>query len=354
MGASRAAARPSAEQQYTVLAFRGKENAGSQSLRLRPLRRSRLDTVSGRGYRCGALAAPTTIQALAQGARAAGRSAWLVAPGLLVTFLRSALGWPALLFAVGIAQAGAAGGLAAYPRPGPLLAGAIRALTAPRTLLILAGLWLAGQLASAALRVAWLAGALPALGEELARPQEPRARFAEGIAFGFAPLLGTALLALLVELAAQLCALAMCSAIALTGFRHAGGAYPVAAALLAAGALTVALAMPMVASLVADAALARTALLRDGPARALAEAMRRVVLRPGAFLVAGLALGVVAAALLGSAKVMETAALGVAHGAPVLLVLGPRLMASVLGAALAVLVELWRLGTVAALACGEA
>ena len=292
------------------------------------------------------------MQALTQGARAAGRSAWLVAPALLVALLRNLLGWPALVFAVGIARGGATSGILTGARPGAVVASVIEALMAPRSLFVLAGLWLAGQLASAALRVAWLSGALPELGEALARPQEARPRFAEGVAFGFAPLLGTALLALLFELAAQACAYAIYLAIAVTGSRHAGGAYPLHAALVGAGALTAAVAIPMVASLAADGALARTALLHDGPAQALVEALRRVVRRPGAFLVSGLAVGVAAAALLGSAQAMETAALGVAPGAPVFLVLGPRLMASVLGAALAALVELWRLGTVAALACG--
>lgn len=271
-----------------------------------------------------------------------------------MALLRTALGWPALLFALGIARAGMAERLSAgLARPGSLLSGAAEALAAPRALSILAGLWLAGQLASAALRVVWLSGALPTLGEELAQPRESRARFAEGVAFGFAPLLCTASLAFLFELAAQVCALAMASAVALTALRHAGGAYPVPAALFGAGALTISVALPVIASLAADGALARTALLRDRPARALWEALRRLLLRPGAFLLAGLALSAAAAALLGSAQAMETAALGVTHGAPALVVLGPRLMASVLAAALAVLLELWRLGTIAALACAE-
>ncbi len=294
------------------------------------------------------------MQALRQGARAAGRSAWLVAPGLLVALLRSALGWPAFLLALGLARAGMAARLSAgLAQPGLLLSGAIEALIAPRAVFILTGLWLAGQLASAALRVAWLSGVLPTLGEELSRAVEPRPRFTEGVAFGFAPLLPTALLAFFFELAAQLSALAMYCAITLTSLRYRGGAYPVPAALFGAAALTAAVVIPIVASLAADGALARTALLHDGPANALGEALRRVLRRPGAFLLAGLALGVAAAALLGSAQAMETAALGVARGAPVLLVVGPRLMTSMLAAALATLLELWRLGTVAALACGD-
>jgi hypothetical protein len=293
------------------------------------------------------------MQALSMGARAAGRSAWLVAPGLLVAFLRAALAWPAPLFALGLARAGiVASASSGLTRPGSVIAGAFEALTAPRSLFILAGLWLAGQLASGALRVAWLSGALPTLGEDLARSPDPRPRFAEGLAFGFAPLLGTAFLGLVLELAAQLYALTICLATAMLAFNGAGGR-PVLAALLGAAALTTAVAAPVIASLGADAALARTALLGDGPASAITEGMRRVLQRPGAFLVAGLALGVATVVLLGSAQAMEAAALGAARGAPALLILGPRLMASVLGAALAALLELWRLGTVAALACQD-
>jgi hypothetical protein len=293
------------------------------------------------------------MQALSMGARAAGRSAWLVAPGLLVAFLRTALAWPAPLFALGLARAGiVARASIGLTHPGSVIAGALEALAAPRSLFILAGLWLAGQLASGALRVAWLSGALPTLGEDLARSPAPRPRFAEGLAFGFAPLLGTAFLGLVLELAAQLYALTICLATALLAFNHAGGR-PVLAALLGAAALTTAVAAPVIASLSADAALARTALLGDGPAPALAEGIRRVLLRPGAFLLAGLALGVAAVVLLGSAQAMEAAAMGAARGAPALLILGPRLMTSVLGAALAALLELWRLGTVAALACQD-
>ncbi len=287
------------------------------------------------------------------GARAAGRSAWLVAPGLVVAFLRTALTWPAPLFALGLARAGIVARVSSgFARPDSVIAEALEALTAPRSLFILAGLWLAGQLASGALRVAWLSGALPTLGEALARSPDPRPRFAEGLAFGFAPLLGTALLGLVLELAAQLYALTVCLATVLLGFNHAGG-HPALAALLGAAGLTTAVAAPMIASLSADAALARTALRGDGPAPALAEGMRRVLKRPGAFLLAGLALGSATVVLLGSAQAMEAAALGVAPGAPSLLILGPRLMASVLGAALAALLELWRLGTVAALACQD-
>ncbi len=296
---------------------------------------------------------PTTLQAVAMGARASGRSAWLVAPGLLVAFLRAALGWPVPVFAVALARSGASAALHdAGLRPGPLLSAVVATLTAPRTLFLLAGLWVASLLVAGALRVAWLAGALPTLGHGLARAQDGDTGFAQGMAFGFAPLLGTALLGFALEIGAQLFALCVYLAAALVALRGGGG-QPTLAAGLAAAALTTALAAPIVASLVADAALARSALSGDAPARALAEGLRRVALRPGAFLLSAFLLGVAGAVVLGAAETMETAVLGFASGAPALLAVLPRLLATTLAAALATLLELWRLGTVAALACAE-
>jgi hypothetical protein len=300
------------------------------------------------------MAEPTTIQALGRGARAAGRCAWLVAPALLVAFLRSALGWPAPLLALALIRAGTAARLAGGARaPAEVLSGAVAALSAPRSLFLLAGLFLGGVLASAALRVAWLAGALPTLGGSLAGERVPAPRFAEGVTWGFAPLVGTALLGLALEVAAQLYLwTAGLSAVVLALHR----APPLVAAVragLGAVVLVSAVAGPTLASLAADAALARTALAGDRPARALLEALRRVALRPAAFVLAGMALGLAALVVLGSAQAMESAALGLAAGAPPVLVLGPRLLTTVLSAALAALFELWRLGTVAALACAE-
>jgi len=292
------------------------------------------------------------MQALGMGARAAGRNAWLVAPALLVAFLRWGLTWPAPLLALGFLRAGALSGV----RHGGLagaLAGAVHALVTPRSLALLAGLFLAGVLASAALRVAWLAGALPTLGGELAGDDGPRARFADGLAFGFAPLLGTALLGLVLELTAQLYGLTIGLGILGLALHRAGPALTLLRALLSAVVLTTAVAAPLLASLTADAALARTAISGDRPTRALLEAARRVALRPAAFLLAALSLALAATVLLGSAQAMEAAALGLARGAPFIVAAGPRLMTTVLGAALAALFELWRLGTLAALACAD-
>ncbi len=301
----------------------------------------------------GRVTRPTTLQALSTGARAAGRSAWLVAPGLLVVFLSSALSWSAPLFAAALVRGGVAARLATGDvSPAALLSGALTALTAPRSLYILAGLWAGGRLVSGALRAVWFAGALPVLGEELSgAPHQPR--FAAGVTYGFAPIALTSLLGFVLELQAQFLSAALVLGSVLVVLRQAGAGHPVLAAAVVAGALTAAIAAPIVASLVTDAALTRTALSGDGPLRSVWEGARRVALRPAPFILAALALGLAGAVVLGSVEAANAAALGVARGAPALLVIAPRVMANVLAAAVGVLVGLWRMGTVAVLACAE-
>jgi hypothetical protein len=302
-----------------------------------------------------AAAAPSALQAVALGARAAARAGWLIAPGFVVALLRWALLWPPVLFLAGMLRGGAEAALA---RPGAgaadAAAGAFLALTAPRTGFILVGLSLAGALASGALRVAWLAGALPTLGEQLARrPASPR--FAEGLAYGFAPLLGTALLAFALELTSILFGLGAVLAAALLALHrgHALAAHAAVPAVLGAAVLSGAVALWAVAGLAGDAALARTALTGERPAVALLEGLRRVALRPGAFLLAGFMVLLAAAALLGSTQLLDALELTVAGGAPPVVAIGPRLVTAALTACLGALLDLWRLATVAALACAE-
>ena len=303
---------------------------------------------------------PSTSQALAAGARAALRNLWLVAVALPVALLRSAFAWPALLFALGMLWRGAG---SPAQGPGGFAGGALSALLAPRSLFTLAGLWLAGALTSGALRIAYLAGALPTLGATLeVRPTAPprlvresalAPRFARGLAYGFGPLLGTALLGLAVELAAQLFALTATLAGVLVAFHPPGGARALLPAFLGALTLTASVLGVLLASLVADGALARTALRGEPAARAVGQAVRRVLGRPAAFLMASMVVGSLSLALLGSLNALQALPLGLFGEAPAIALAGPRLMAMVAATALSALLELWRLGTVASLACAE-
>jgi hypothetical protein len=294
---------------------------------------------------------PTVLDALRLGGRAVTRRGWLAAVGLVVALARAALLLPAQLFALVVLRIAASRSLggAPLPLPGAAAEGALAVATAPRFLAITAGLWAAGALLAAALRVAWLAGALPTLGGELAGA--PRRRvFAAGLARGFATLLPAAALGFALELVAALAGAGAVLGAVLAGD---GAARPLLAAALGAGALTAAAVAIAAAGALADATLARAALRGEGPARALARAAGRFARRPAAFLAVALA-AVVADLVLGwSAKAL--AALGAGAGAAgALVLLGPQLMAWTLGVLAAAAVELWRLAATAVLACHAA
>ncbi len=289
---------------------------------------------------------PTVVQALRMSARATRRSLWLAPLAMAMGWLGLAAGWPAVLFLGAVA---ARGGTSTSDAP---LQGTLLALAAPRTAFVAAGLGLAGLLLHGLLRVLWLAGALPTLGEALAGRGAPA--FAAGAIWGLWRVLPTALAGLLLE------ALALGSALGAVGgaaavSAHLAGRGQGGAALLVALALTSAVAAPLLAGLLADAALCRCALRGEGPARAFARAALRFGQRPSAFVAAGLAVAATALVLGGSFDLATSAALQlVAAGIPAVLAAVPQLAASALAAMAAALFELWRLGAVAALSCHTA
>jgi len=139
---------------------------------------------------------PTFGAALGLGLSAFRREAWLLAPGLAVAIARRALTWPALVIAWVLVARGAILSLSRSPLdPGAAAQGALATATSPRFLALVGGLWLAGLLCGAALRIVWLAGALPTLGAAAAGVGGAP-RFAAGVAYGTPRVLGTALLGL--------------------------------------------------------------------------------------------------------------------------------------------------------------
>jgi hypothetical protein len=295
-------------------------------------------------------APPTVAQALASGARAAARAGWLVPVGFAFAAAERAVGAPATLFAVAVAARGFAGGAAVAGTLGGALEGAVQALASPRALALLAGLWGAGLLLRGALRVLWLAGAVPTLGEALARREAPA--FAAGAVWGYPRVLGAALLGFLLEAAAGLSAAGAAVAAVGVSARLAGQGGPAWAAALVALALTAAVAAPILAGLLADAAVCRAALRAEPPLRALTSAVLRLGARPSAFLAVALALGVAAVLLGGSAEAAMGTGMRLLAGraAPALLAV-PQILAGALAAMLGAFLELWRLGAVATLAC---
>lgn len=296
---------------------------------------------------------PTVSAALGLGWRAAVRNAWLAPVGLLAALARAALTAPALAFAWFLAADAVARHLREDPRPEALLAAVLAVLTAPRAAALLAGLWACGALLAAAVRLAWLSGALPTLGRTLAGEASGEPLFARGVAYGFPRLAGTAVLAWLLEvLGAAFSWAVVLGALAITARARAIGAGPGAAAAVAA-ALTCAVAVPLLLAAVSDAALGRAALLGEDPGRALGRAALRVARRPAAFLLAGLAVAVFGALAAGTVQGVATAVTGFARARAAWLLLGPDMVVAVTAALVAAWVELWRLGTTAALGCAD-
>lgn len=283
------------------------------------------------------------------------REAWLLAPGLLVAGLRRALGWPALAFAWGIAAEVAF--QAARDRPFDLLApleAIASAATSPRVLGTLGGLWLAGAAAGGLLRVAWLSGALPALGGALSGGEGGPTRFAAGVAYRLPRVLAAAMLGLVVEVAGYGFSTALAlGALRISAVAAGAGAGPLLAAAVAL-ALTLAVAVPLALSVAVDAAVARAALGGEGPATAFAGAARRFLARPGTFVLAALVFGLAGALGPASVQAFGSAVTGFTAAAPPLVLLGPTLLLWVLGALVGTAVELAWLGTVAVLSWGEA
>jgi hypothetical protein len=297
---------------------------------------------------------PTLRAAAGLGGRALARSGWLVAAGLLVAAARGVLALPAAAVATSLLGGAALLALSMAPfSPGAPVAGALAAATSPRFVALVGGLWLAGALLGGALRVAWLGGALGTLGGHLAGEARPPPRFASCVAYAFPRVLATAVLAWLAQIAGAGFALALVVASARITFAAAGTGAPVLLAAAVAGALTLAVLVPFVLSVVADAAVARAALRGEGPARALAGAGARVLRRPGAFLLGAMLFGAGGSASALAVRSTGAAFTGLAAGAPPAVALGPELMLAVAGAAVAVAVELWWLGTAAVLACHE-
>jgi hypothetical protein len=296
---------------------------------------------------------PTLSRAFGIGFRAVSAQPWLVAVGLVVAGARRALGLPAVVVALVIVGRAASEGLRAGPFPfGATLRGIADAVTAPRFLALVAGLWLAGALLGAALRVAYLAGALPTLAAGVTGQHAGPLRFAAGVAYDLPRVLGAAALGFVADLAATIFG----AAIGLAALRitvHAaedGGSVLLAAAV--AFAVTLAILVSLLVSVLGDAAVTRAAIAGEGPAQAFASASARVVRRPAAFLLAGLFFALLAAAGAASVQAGGSAFLGfVARAGPILM--GPQAMLATASALVAAAIDLWGLGTIAALACAD-
>jgi hypothetical protein len=75
--------------------------------------------------------------------------------------------------------------------------------------------------------------------------------------------------------------------------------------------------------------------------------------RPAAFLLTALFAAFAGWIVTGSARAAVNVAVGVTRGAPAWLLLGPQLLTLAMAALLGALLELWRIASVAALACHQ-
>jgi hypothetical protein len=295
---------------------------------------------------------PSLFAAAGLGLRALAREPWLLAVGVAVALARRTALWPAWAVAGALVARAAIGAFVRDPfDPAAPLEGLLALVSAPRFLALVGGLWLAGAALGAALRVAYLAGALPSLAGAMAGVPAPR--FAAGVAFGFPRVLAAAALSLVVDLSGALFG----GTLAVAAFRvtaHAVGAggSPLLAAAVAA-ALTLALAVPVALSAVADAAVARAALRGEGPASAFAAGASRFLARPGTFVLAALAFGIVGSRAPVAIETGGGLLTGFAEGSAAALALGPNLMLALVATVVAAGLDLAWLGTVAALATAE-
>jgi hypothetical protein len=330
-------------------------NIGILSRRSEGKEASRCAVAAGRRRRYGSRVPPSLGAALRLGLSALRRAGWLVAPGFLVALLRRALVWPAPIVGWALVARGAVHGARSNPLDpgGAALAGAAAVIGSPGFLALVLGLAFAGIVAGAALRVAFVAGALPTLaGAAAGDPGTPR--FAAGVAFNLPRVLGTAVLGLAAESSAFGFGLALViSSVRISAGAAAGRAAPLLAAALA-GALVLALLVPVALQSVADAAVARSGVLAEGPARAFAGAVRRFLARPGTFVLASLLFGFVASVVPSSIEGVGSSAIVSAAGrVPALVVAGPQLMLAVFATIAAAGIDLVWLGTVAALGCAD-
>lgn len=299
------------------------------------------------------MTSPTIATSLRLGLRAAAREGWLLPVAALVALVRSVATLPAVAVAAALVIEGA--GAAARLHPFSLVAplrGAAAVFGSPRFLALVGGLWLAGSVLAGLLRVLLLSGVLPTLGASAAGT-DASGRFAPGVAWGFPRQLATWLLSLL----ADAVVLGYLAVVAVAAARVAGGpgraVHPVLLAGSAALALVVGLLGLAASRVLGDAAAARAALLDEAAPRAFAGATRRLLARPGTFVLAGLGLafaGAAVGAVLQPATAAVAALSGRVSGA---VLLGPQLMLALLGVLATAAIDLGWLATVSVLACGR-
>ncbi len=296
----------------------------------------------------------TVAGALGGGLRAVARRLWLAPVGMAVGLAQGLLLLPASAFVTAVAYLALRSAAGSQPLLGPSPEEVLRWMAAlaasPRFRAIAIGLWLAGSLLWAGLRVAWISGAMPVLARELAHGRGGDTEFPPGAAYRTGSVLVAAAMAFVLDLLAQAMVIAA-----------AGGALALAAparrtemsgvvALVAAAGVLAAAVLASTVSILGDTAVARAALSGEGPARAISRSAAAMARRPAAFLAATLGVMVATAIAVGSVQGAFGALAGSLGRAPRLLLAAPQVLVWALVALVAAAAELWRLSTLGTLA----
>jgi hypothetical protein len=293
---------------------------------------------------------PTVSRALGAGFRAVAGEPWVAVAGMAVTLFRGALALPGTAFVVAVSWLAVGRALERGGGPDAALTALLSVWQAPRFRSIAIGLWLVGILLWGALRLAWVAGAVPLVAWRLAGSRGEEPVFAQGAAWRFHRVLPAAVVALLLDLVGRAMILAAALGVLAVGFRAQGSASPGAAALVAAFGLAASAVLATSLSAVGDVAVARAAIAGEGAGRAVVLGARAFLARPAAFLVAVLAVGLATGFATGALQGALSAMGSVARRGPATLQFLPQMLLAVLSALLAAGAELWRLSAVGVLA----
>ncbi len=289
-------------------------------------------------------------RALGAGFRAVASEPSVAVLGMGVTLFRGALALPGTAFVVAVSWLSAREALVRGGGPDAVLGAVLQVWQSPRFRSIAIGLWLAGLLLWGALRVAWVAGAVPLVAWRMsgARGEEPR--FSQGAAWRFHRVLPVAVVALLLDLAGRAMVLAAALGVLAVGARAQGSASAGATAFVAALALAASAFLASSLSALGDVAVARAAIAGEDAGRAVAGGVRSFLARPAAFLAAVLAVWLATGLATGSVQGVLSALGSVARGGPPALQMFPQLLLAVAASLLAAGSELWRISAVGALA----
>lgn len=276
----------------------------------------------------------------------------MAAVGMGVTLARGILAAPAMAFFTAVSWLTVVGAVRRGGGAGEVALSLAHTWGSTRARSILLGVWLAGLLLWGALRVAWVAGAMPLVAWRLSGRRGEQPTFAGGMAWRFHRVLPAALVAVILSGCGQAMLLLVGLGAVRVGAQAQASGAPGALAFVAAGALAASALLATSLSVLGDVAVARAAMGGDGPAGALSGAVRSFLSRPSAFLVAVLAVWLATALAAASVQGVLGALAGSVRSGPRVMLLFPEMALAAIAGLVASGAEMWRLAAVGVLALG--